>query len=109
MEPELDPYGDPLPPPDLGIAGALFCLAAALYLAVSDLLTTRVLLVASLRTAIGAAMIAASALLPEPLAGVGAFAGKMFVFLALYGLVTPLESRLTGSLADRILRKERTS
>lgn len=109
MDPELDEYGEPVPPPDSGLAGALFVVAVALYLAVADLLTARVLLVAALRVAIGAAIMTASTLAPEPVAGVGAFAGKMFIFLALYGLVTPLESRITGGLADRILRKERTS
>lgn len=104
MEPEFDAYGEPVMPPELGIGGALIAAGAALYLSVSDLLTARVFLVAALRTAIGAAVMAGSALLPGPLSSIGTFAGKMFVFLALYGLVTPLESRITGGLADRILR-----
>lgn len=61
--------------------------------------------IALVRCAFGAIGLLCSHLMPfETLAIFAAFAGKMMIFLALYGLLIPLESAITGRIADFLRR-----
>lgn len=60
--------------------------------------------VAMIRAAIGATGIVLAGYLPGGVASVASFCGHAFAFLAIYGLVLPLEMRITGGLADWLLR-----
>jgi hypothetical protein len=102
------PFYDPAPPPSgddwpwpwmLGVLAVAGLIASAI--------TLRSCVVAGLRVSIGAAGLALGAVLPGLVGDVAAFCGKAFVFIAIYGLVAPLESAVTGAAADAIVGDRR--
>lgn len=105
MEPSFDEYGDPivLPSPPLW-----FTAAALLYLLISPILETltrKALVIAALRVSMGVIIMLMALALPGFLAKIVNFVGHMFLFVALYGLISPVEAKITGTLADVVIGK----
>lgn len=111
MDPRLwDPDGPDDKPLSRGVFTAtigwavtvVFCSAVAVA---QSVFTARSALIACIRSSCGVFFILVAIAMPiELLSSISAFVGKMFFFVALYGLAAPLESKLVEGAADFILK-----